>query len=185
MGRRRRKPRLFSFSREVEIGNFEEVVSDPEERRALEALVDAFLKICEAQAVTPETLMPVARAARHRSPYVRGMGITRLTVLTHYFPEAVAVLEQIARDADEEVRLYGVAALPNTPEEVAVPLVGRALEDPSWKVRKAAGQAAGALPSAELVPALARQLGRETDARVRVPLELALDFQRRAAREER
>lgn len=185
MGRRRKKPRLFSFSREVEIGNFEEVVTDPEERRALEALVDAFLKICETQSVDPVTLMPVARAARHRSPYVRGMGITRLTVLTHYFDEAVAVLEQVARDSDEEVRLYACAALPNTPENVAIPLVVRALEDSSWKVRKAAAQAAGAIPSQQLVPVLTRQLGRESDARVRIQLQLAIDFQRQSAREER
>ncbi len=175
---RRKKPRLFSFSREVENANFEEVVTAPEDRRALEALVDAFIAICEAQSMRPETLMPVARAARHRSEYVRGVGITRLTVLTHYFDEAAAVLEQVARDPDEGVRLYACAALANTPEKVGLPLLERALADDSWRVRKAAAQAAGAVPWPELVPILGKRLREETDARVRVVLQLAIAFQR-------
>ena len=178
---RRKKPRLFSFSRDVEIANYEEVVTAPEDRRALEALIDAFIEICRTQAVTPETLMPVARAARHRSEYIRGVGITRLTVLTHYFDEASAVLEQVARDNDEEVRLYACAALANTPERVGLPLLDRALDDDSWRVRKAGAQAAGAVAWPELVPILAKHLREETDARVRVVLQLAIDFQRQSA----
>lgn len=180
VGTRRKKPRLFSFSREVEIANFEEVVTDPEERRALVAIVDAFLEICRTQAVTPETLLPIARGCRHPSPYVRGSAITRLTVLTHYFDEALGVLEQAARDEDEEVRLYACAALPNTPDDVAVPLIARALADPSWRVRKAAAVASGAMANAELLPILQERLEVETDARVKVQLGLAADFQRQA-----
>ncbi|MEZ4237993.1 MAG: HEAT repeat domain-containing protein [Myxococcota bacterium] len=178
---RRRKPRLFSFSREVEIGNFDEVVSDPEERHALEAVIDAFIEICRHQAVTPDTLLPVARGSRHASAYVRGVAITRLTVLTHYFDEAREVLNQVARDGDEEVRLYACAALPNTPDDVGVPLIGRALEDPSWRVRKAAAQAAGALATPALLPILDARLHTEPDARVKVQLQLAADFQRAAS----
>jgi hypothetical protein len=180
VGQRRKKPRLFSFSREVEIANFEEVVTDPEERRALVAIVDAFLEICRTQAVSETTLMPIARGCRHRSPYVRGVAITRLTVLTHYFDDALGVLESVARDEDEEVRLYACAALPNTPDGVAVPLIDRALDDRSWRVRKAAAQAAGAMAAAELLPILETHLGGEADARVKVQLGLALEFQRQA-----
>jgi hypothetical protein len=179
---RRKKPRLFSFSREVEIGNYDELLSEPEERRALEAVVDAFIEICRTQAVSPRTLLPIARGSRHRSAYVRGIAITRLTVLTHYFDEALDVLEQVARDADEEVRLYACAALPNTPDGVGVPLIERALADDSWRVRKAAAQAAGALMAAALGPILEARLAVETDARVRVQLQLAADFQRGADR---
>jgi hypothetical protein len=175
---RRKKPRLFSFSREVEIGNFEDVITDPEDRRALEAVVDAFIEICRSQNVTPETLMPIARGSRHRSAYVRGVAITRLTVLTHYFDEAMGVLEQVARDPDEEVRLYACAAVPNTPDGVAVPLIERALGDESWRVRKAAAQAAGALAAKALLPILLGRLERESDARVKIQLNLAADFQR-------
>src|SRR5688572_6364173 len=182
MGARRRKPRLFSFSREVEMGLFEETVTAPDDRRALGELIEAFLEICRVQAVTPETLAPVERAARHPSASVRGVGITRLAVLAHYFDEAIALLERITRDESEEIRLYACSALANTPEGVAAPLVARALEDPSWRVRKAAGQAAGAVEAANLVPILARRLQREPDARVRVVLQLAIDFQRQALR---
>ena len=115
---RRRKPRLFSFAREVELSHYDDVVSDPGERAALEAVVDAFAAICQAHAVAPETLMPIARACRHPSMFVRGAGITRLTVLTHYFPEAIDVMEQLARDRDEELRVFATAALANTPEAV-------------------------------------------------------------------
>ena len=181
MAGRRKRPRLFSFAREVELGNLEEVVTDPEDRRALEALVDAFVEICRAQAVTQETLMPVARAARHRSAHVRGAGITRLTVLTHYFDEAVTVLEQVARDTDEEVRLYACASLPNTPDGVAVPLIARALTDESWRIRKAAAQASSAMTAPGLLPILEERLPAESDARVKVVLGLALDYQRLAA----
>ncbi len=184
MAKRRRKPRLFSFSREVEIANFEEVVTDPEDRRALEALINAFFAISRTHTLTPETLMPIARAARHPSEYVRGVGITRLTVLTHYFDEAATVLEQVSRDTDESVRLYACSALANTPEPVGLPLIARALEDPSWRVRKAAGQAAGAVAWPALSPVLLSRLAREPAARVRVTLQLALDFQAQAAAEE-
>jgi len=164
------------------MGLFEETVTDPDDRRALGELIDAFLEICREQAVSPETLLNVARAARHASPYVRGVGITRLAVLTHYFDEAVTVMEQVSRDENEEVRLYACSALANTPEHVAAPLVARAIEDSSWRVRKAAGQAAGAIVSPELIPVLGRRLQREQDARVRVVLQLAIDFQRHAVR---
>lgn len=182
MGKRRRKPRLFSFSREVELSNYEDVVTDAEDRRSLAAVVDAFLEICQAHAVTSETLMPIARAARSPSPHVRGVAITRLTVLCHYFEEAVAVLEQVSRDPDDEVRLWAVAAAANTPEPVGVPLIDRALDDPSWMVRKAAAQAGSAVDWPTLLPVLTRHLTTEADARVRVVLQLAIDFQRSAAR---
>ena len=181
MSTRRKKPRLFSFSREVEVGNFEEVVTAPEERRVLEAMVDAFLEICRVQAVSPAQLAAVAAAARHPAAYTRGVGITRLTVLTHYFEEAVGVLEGLVRDPDEELRLFATASLPNTPEPVAVRLLGQALADPSFRVRKTAAQAAAAFPAPALVPVLERALAAEPDARVKVPLSLALDFQRRGA----
>lgn len=181
MAGRRKKPRLFSFAREVELGNLSEVAADPEDRAAIESLVDAFVEICRAQQVTAETMAAVARAARHRSAYVRGAGITRLTVMAHYFPEAVAVLREVARDPDDEVRLYACAALPNTPDEVALPLVAQALEDEAWRVRKAAAQAATALLAPGLLDVLERRIGAEPDARVKVVLQLAADHQRRSA----
>jgi hypothetical protein len=182
MSAHRRKPRLFSFSREVEMALFEETVTDPADRRALGELIDAFLEICREQAVSPATLETVARAARHASPYVRGVGITRLAVLTHYFEAAVGVMDQVTRDESEEVRLYACSALANTPEHVAFPLVAHAIDDTSWRVRKAAAQAAGAIASPDLIPVLTRRLQREQDARVRVALQIAIDFQRHAVR---
>lgn len=177
MTARRKKPRLFSFSREVETANFEEVVTDPAERRVLEGMVDAFLEICRVQAVTDETLGAVAAAARHPSPYVRGVGITRLTVLTHWFEPAVAVLGTLLGDPDEGLRIFVAAALPNTPDTVSVPLLDRALADPSWRVRKTGAQACSAFTAPGLVPVLDGAAARETDARVKIQLALARDFQ--------
>jgi len=181
LGRRRRKPRLFSFAREVELSHYEDVVSDPGERAALEAVIDAFAAICAAHAVAPETLMPIARGCRHTSMFVRGAGITRLTVLCHYFPEAHDVIEQLCRDTDEELRIFATAALANTPEDLAVPLLERCLRDGSWRVRKAAAQTGSATSWPSMLPALTRAHGSESDARVRVVLQLAIDHQRRAA----
>lgn len=177
MTARRKKPRLFSFSRDVELAHVEEVVTDPGERAVLEAMIDAFLEICRVQAVTDETLDAVAAAARHASPYVRGVGITRLTVLAHWFDRAVIVLRTLLADPDEGLRLFVAAALPNTPDTVATELLEQALRDGSWKVRKTAAQACSAFPAPALVPVLDAALARETDARVKVPLRLAREFQ--------
>lgn len=175
---RRKKPRLFSFAREVEIGHFDEVVTDPSERALLERVVDAFIEICNTQAVSERTLSPIVAAARHPAAYVRGVGITRLTVLTHYFEDAISALRAVASDGDEEVRLYATASLPNTPDAVALPLLTDALADPSWRVRKAAAQAASAFPAPQLVPVLEEAARHETDARVRIQIELSTQFQR-------
>ena len=177
MTTRRKKPRLFSFSREVELSHVEEVVTDPGERAVLEAMIDAFLEICRAQDVTPATLGAIAAAARHPSAYVRGAGITRLTVLTHWFDAAVPLLGALLEDPEEGLRLFATAALPNTPDPVAVPMLERALADPSWRVRKTAAQACSAFPAPALAPVIAAALARETDARVRVLLDLARQFQ--------
>jgi hypothetical protein len=177
---RRKKPRLFSFAREVEIGHFDEVVTDPTEHALLEAVVDAFIEICHTQSVGVDLLEPIARAAHHPAPYVRGVGITRLAVLAHYFEDAIVILRKVAGDGDEEVRLYATASLPNAPEAVAVPLLTEALVDPSWRVRKTAAQACSAFPAPQLVTVLEQAASAETDARVTVQLKLSADFQRRA-----
>jgi hypothetical protein len=177
MTTRRKKPRLFSFSREVELANVEEVVTDPGERRVLEAMIDAFLEVCRTQTVTEDSLEAIGAAARHPSAYVRGAGITRLTVLTHWFEAAVPVLSALLADPEEGLRLFVAAALPNTPDPVAVPLLERALADVSWRVRKTAAHACGAFPAAALLPVIEAALARETDARVKVVLDLARQFQ--------
>lgn len=181
MAARRKKPRLYSFSRDVEIASFAEVVHDPEERALLVDIVDAFVEICRTHTLREGALAPFARGARHPSPSLRGMAITRLTVLSHYFPEAVTLLEEIATDEDEGVRLFVCAAIPNACDAASIPIVGRALTDPSWRVRKAAAQASGTAVHPEMISVLADRLAAETDARVRIQLQLALDFQRTAA----
>ena len=175
MGRRRRKPRLFSFARDVELSNYERVPLEPSERRALEGVIDAFSSICELNGISPETLMPIARGARHPSPIVRGAAFTRLTVLCHYFDAVHPVMEQLARDPDEDLRLHATAVLSNTPAAMAVPLLERALADESWRVRKAVGQVACAVPWPELDPILATAERREADARVKIVIKLARD----------
>lgn len=179
MASRRRKPRLFSFSREVEIASFAEVVHDPAERALLEAIVDVFLEVCRTHQLAEGALDAFARGARHPAPSVRGVALTRLTVLTHYFPEAVALLDELAADPDEELRLFACAAIANAPDGAAVPLITRGFADPSWRVRKAAAQAAGTGARPELVLSLEQAIAREADARVRVLLQLALNFQQK------
>jgi HEAT repeats len=178
MAARRKRPRLFSFSRDVEIASFSEVVTDPEERSLLEAIVDVFIEVCRSHALPPDGLVAFAAGAAHPAPSVRGVALTRLAVLSHYFDDAARLLETVAAAEDEELRLFACAVIPNAPDNVAVPLITRALEDPSWRVRKAAAQASATGHRPELIEVLGQRIGMESDARVRVLLQLALDFQR-------
>lgn len=180
MRTRRKKPRLFSFSREVELSHFVEWAASPEDRQLLEAVVDSFVEICRNKRVTQRTMEPLAMAARHENMQVRGIAITRLAVMCHYFPEAIDEIAALCKHPDESVRLFAVSAVGNTPEGVQVPLVTRLLDDEAWTVRKAAAQVGSAVVAPVLIPILARKLAAEADARVRVVLQLALDFQRAA-----
>ncbi len=144
----------------------------------LEAVIDAFIDVAKRHAVCDASLARLEEGAGHTQPLVRGAAITRLTVLTHYFEEAAAVLARLCRHSDEGVRLFAVSALANTPADVGRPLVEDALEDASWAVRKAAAQAAGAVVWPALLPILEARAGAEADARVGVVLSLAIDFHR-------
>ena len=178
---RRKKPRLFSFSREVELSHFEEWKASPEDRRLLENVVDAFLEICASKVVTRLTMAPLSLAARHPNPQLRGIAVTRLAVMCHYFPEAIDEMGELVTHTDESVRLFAASAIGNTPEGVLAPLVTRLLRDESWMVRKTAAQVGSAVVAPSLIGVLSRAGAAESDARVRVQLQLALDYQRGAA----
>ena len=175
MGRRRRKPRLFSFAPDVVLSSYDNVMLQPAERILLESAVDAFATICDDHEVTTGTLMALARTARHPQLVLRGFGITKLTVLSHYFDEAHDVIEQLCRDDDLALRLFATAALANCPPSLALPLLERCLIDADWSVRKAAAQVATAVTWPELVGILDAALTIESDARVRIVLQMALE----------
>lgn len=178
---RHRRPRLFSFSREIELAHYDELVRAPAARARLEAAVDAFVAICEDRALGPDRLEPIVAAATGDDPHVRLAGTNRLAVLTHYFDEAADAARGLAAHPDPEVRMLACATLANVAPALLLELLPRYLEDPEWRIRKTAAQVAGALPLPELVPRLAQRLAGERDARVRVVLRLALDFQARTA----
>lgn len=183
MGRRRKKPRLFSFARDVVLGSYDNVPLGHAERSLLEAAVDAFVAICDVHRVAPETLMPLARAARHDHMVLRGFGITKLTVLCHYFAEAHDVVEQLCRDDDVGLRLFATAALANCPSDLALPLLERCLLDPEWSVRKAAAQVTTTVDWPELLDIVKAALLVESDARVRIVLQMAVEHAERLAAE--
>jgi len=179
--RRRRKPRLFSFPREVELAWFDEATISGSDRLALEAVVDAFIAIASSKKLEPNALDALAKGAAWPQEQVRGMAITRLAVLCHYFADAIQKMEQLIDHPDPAVRIFLCAALANTPEGVAVPLLARLLKDDEWGVRKAAAKACSAIPWESSVEMLRRRVETEPDARVRVVVQLALDFQLKAA----
>ena len=174
----RTRPRLYAFPREVELDHVREVARSPEELAALEGVIDAFGRTARRKRLDEDDLDALLRAARHANPSVRGIAVTRLAVLTHYFEPARDALRALQDDEDAGVREFGVTATANAPPEVTLDVVTAALDDPEWAVRKAAARVAGAVPLPRGEVLLTGPLAAERDARVRVALELALRFQR-------
>jgi hypothetical protein len=175
----RRKPRLHSFAREIELGWFTDVGPGTEAWQALAAAVDAFAEISRDKELTDTRLRAIALAAVHPHPSVRGLGTTRLAVLAHYFPEVGAAFDALLAEPDPEIRLYAVTSLANAPPDVAGPRLARALSDEEWGVRKAAAQVCATIPLPDVRGVLAERQLVERDARVRVVLQLAEAFQAR------
>jgi HEAT repeat protein len=173
----RKRPRLFSFGRDIELNNLDSWVEDPSERALLIQVIDAFLEVVRTRKVTPETLAPVVAAAGHPAENVRGVGITRLVVLAHYFPEALDALRDISHHPDDGVRLYACSSLANAPEDALPELLIRYLNDPAWEVRKAAANVCTTQRTGPLDALVRQRLATERDARVKVVLELARRFQ--------
>lgn len=175
----RRKPRLFSFAREVELSYFPDVGPGTAAWNVLSAAVDAFAAISEDRALTPERGEAILAAATHPNPSVCGLGAGRLAVLAHYFPEVAPVFGELVVHPSLQVRLYATTALANAPSDVARAWIGRALADGEWQVRKAAAQVAATIPLPGILPDLRLARENERDARVRVALQLAEDHQAR------
>lgn len=174
----RTKPRLFAFPREVELAPFlHDSSTDPQKLRLLEDVVDTFAAIARTKVIGEELLDPFEQAARHPDPEVRGLGLLRLSVLCHYFPQAADRYARLVRDPDPDIRRFAVTVLANTPASVISGLLPEALSDSDWGVRKAAATIAGALPLPALQPVFRERLDHEADARVRVVLQLAVEHQ--------
>jgi hypothetical protein len=176
----RKKPRLYSFPRDVELGYFPDVPPGSTAWRALAAAVDAFAAICEAKTATPTQVDALTDAARHPHPSVSSLGAGRLAVLAHYHPPAGDALTGLLVDPSEQTRLFAAAALANAPAPLASVGLATAARDPSWTLRKAAAQVCTAIPLPGFGPQLAAWREGERDARVRVVLQQAEDFQARA-----
>lgn len=174
----RRKPRLFSFPREVELAHLDAIVEDVPSRALITTVVDDFIDVVRTRALDAEQLVRVRDAAAHPNPAVRAFAITRLSVLAHYFEPAIDALLGLLHHDDPEVRLYATSALANLPDDALLDLLPVALKDPDWRVRKAAAQASGTMRDPRLAELLAAALDDEKDARVRVVLQGSLSFQR-------
>ncbi len=175
----RRKPRLFSFAREVELSYFPDVGPGTSTWHVLSDAVMAFASVCEDRSLSPDRLARVMAAAGHQHPSVCGLGTSRLAVLAHYFPEVGAAFAELMRHPGLQVRLFTTTALSNAPADVAREHLQVALADPEWQVRKAAAQVCSAVPIAGILPALTAAREVERDARVRIVLQLAEEHQAR------
>lgn len=173
----RRRPRLFAFPREVELRDLRQWASDPEEVRLWTEVVDAFAEIAHTKKITPALLATFVNAAQHPRPTLHGLVMTRLSVLCHYFPEAIEAYVGLLQHPDAGLRKLAVLTLSNTPKSTLLRLLPAGLTDPEWQVRKAAAQVAGALPLPGLLAFLEARQQVETDARVRVILQMAVRHQ--------
>lgn len=176
----RSRPRLFAFPREIELAWVADAGLDDDARATLESMADAFGEVARTRRLQAVQLHHVARAAAHADPTVRVMGMTRLTVLAHYFPDGAACLLALLDHASVDVRVTVAASLPNAAPPDAVQGLARALDDADWRVRKAAAQAATAAPLPGLLDALVAHRA-DADARVRVWIEQAVAHQQRCA----
>ncbi len=177
----RRKPRLYAFAPEVELGWFTEVTPGSSDWVLLAAAVRAFAEVCATREFPETHRAALLDAAVHPHAAVRGLGVMRLAVLSHYFPTAGEALRALAAHPEEDVRMWAIGAMANTPAAVAVPALEQGVLDPRWAVRKAAAQVLAALPLPGSLAAVERALAAERDARVRVVLSLAAELQARDA----
>ena len=173
----RRRPRLFAFPREVELRDLRQWASDPEEVRLWTHVVDSFDEIANTKEISPALLAPFIHASQHPRPTLRGLAMTRLSVLCHYFPEAIEAYAWLTQHPDTDLRKCSVLAMSNAPKPMLLQLLPAALTDREWHVRKAAAQVAGALPLPSLLAFLEARQHVEADARVRVVLQMAVRHQ--------
>ncbi|MFT4622788.1 MAG: HEAT repeat protein [Myxococcota bacterium] len=174
----RNRPRLFAFPREVELDHVRDIAETPEEQAVLEAMIDAFGSAARTKRLQQADLDALVLGATHSSTSLRGIAVTRLAVLTHYFEPARGALLALARHDDAEIRQFAATAAANSPAELALDMVLLALGDEDWRVRKAAAQVARTVVLPVAPTALETAAAHEPDARVRVALELALRLQR-------
>ena len=175
----RRKPRLFSFAREVELSYFPDVVPGTTTWSVLSKAVDAFASICEDRSLLPARVEKLVAAAEHAHPAVCGLGTSRLAVLSHYFPEISENFAELFRNPSMQIRLFATTALSNATTDIARRHLLTALADSDWQIRKAAAQVASAIQLPGFLADLAAAKENERDARVRIVLSLAEELQRR------
>ncbi len=173
----RKRPRLFSFGREIELANLDTWVDDPDHRALLVKVVDAFIEVTRTRKLSADNLTPIVQASMHPAESVRALGITRLVVLAHYFDDAANALAGLMQHPDADVRRFAVSSLANAPEQAVVDGLTAAADDDDWQVRKAAAQVGTAMRSEAVAGVVSAWVARERDARVRVVLELAEEFQ--------
>lgn len=171
-----KRPRLFAFSREIELATVEGWAR-PEERDLLERLVDGFIEVTRTRKLTPDRLAPAVEASRHPSANVRALGIARLLVMAHYFEHARSAFRELSLCEDPAVRETACTFLPNAPEELLLPLLEVYLADEEAPVRRAAARVGANHRLDELKPLLERALARETDAHTLKLLGRAHTFQ--------
>lgn len=133
-----RKPRLFSFGRETELANLDAWVDDPEQRRLLVDVVDAFIEISRTRKLKADTLAPIAEASAHPADTVRALALSRLVVMAHYFDDARATLAELAGHPSPDVRRFVASSLVNAPETSRETLLPHLLTDAEAGVRQAA-----------------------------------------------
>ncbi|MCB9691800.1 MAG: hypothetical protein H6736_08295 [Alphaproteobacteria bacterium] len=157
-----KRPRLFAFSREIELSTVEGWAT-PAERPLLEEAIDAFLDVTRTRQLTNERLEPIVAACRHASPNVRTVGVARLVVMAHYFEHARDAYRDLALAEDAGVRETACGSLPNAPDELWLPSLEIYLADEEPTVRQAAARVAATQVDPGLVTVLERALARETD----------------------
>lgn len=175
-----RRPRLFSFGRDIELSTIEGW-AQPDERPLLVEVIDAFLEVTRTRQLTPERLRPIVNASRHGSANVRALGVSRLVVMAHYFEHAKAAYRELALSDEPAVRETACSALANGPEDLLVPLLEIYLADEVVEVRRAGARLAATHSDPELLTVVERALAKETDTFTTTLMSRAHSFQESGA----
>jgi HEAT repeat protein len=172
----KKKPKLFSFSRETEVNHVNAMVKDAEKREILYKMIDSFIEVIEKEQLTERTLSPFIEGLKTNDTFVWGVAGSRLVQLSHQYEIASKELKKLVSDKSANIRFRVIANLVgNPPLSLAKEILQEGLRDKSKKVREKTADVISSLKLTDLQECLKMQLEIEKDDDVKSSIQFALE----------